>query len=426
MILMIVALAISIAAWRFLKKTKNERLKKYERVPLVTAVICFLAIVAGAVEDKVLGDGGIILKNEAGEGTRDITLYADSPNVLDDEKIELELPERSLTEEEVYDVLEEARSEAALTILGENESYDRIVEDISLPEEFCDGLVTAGYDISPRDVIDGDGCILWENVSENTEVTVDVLLSCGEVNVDESFLLTVYRDGLTDNEKARLSIEESLNSQYSKDPTAAEVVLPSEAGGYSVSWSEKTGIPYSLLFVFVLVIAGVLIYLQYSKEGKAKKEYTRRLQEQYPDMIDSLMLLIAAGMNIHGAWSKVVSRYQKDLKDGGVKVEVYEEMALTLEEIKDGVSEAAAYERFAGRTGLQCYRRFTGLLIQNLKKGGSGMLRQMEEEVTESFEEKKRSARRVGEEAGTKLLMPMMLMLAVVLVILMAPVLMTM
>ena len=423
---MIVSLAISVAAWRFLKKTRIERLKKYELVPVVVMVISMAAILAGLVEEKIVGDGGTVLKNESGEGVRNITLYADSPNVLEDEKIELELPERSLSEEEVFVVLDQARDEVLTAILGENGSYDRIVEDIVLREELCGGLVTAGYDIAPGDVIDGDGSIIWENVSENTAVTVDVKLNCGEVSVSESIPLIICRDGLSEEEKVKLSIEDNLREQYTRDPTGAEVVLPEEAEGHSLKWTEKTGIPYKLLFVFVLGIAGVLIYLQYSKEGKAKKEYTRRLQEQYPDMIDSLMLLIAAGMNIHGAWSRVVSRYRKDLSEGGAPVEVYEEMALTLEEIKDGVSEAAAYERFAGRTGLQCYRRFTGLLIRNLKKGGSGMLKQMEEEVTESFEEKKRSARRVGEEAGTKLLMPMMLMLAVVLVILMAPVLMTM
>ena len=54
------------------------------------------------------------------------------------------------------------------------------------------------------------------------------------------------------------------------------------------------------------------------------------------------------------------------------------------------------------------------------------MLGQLEREVTDAFEDKKREAKRIGEQAGTKLLMPMILMLGVVLVVLMAPVLMGM
>jgi hypothetical protein len=39
----------------------------------------------------------------------------------------------------------------------------------------------------------------------------------------------------------------------------------------------------------------------------------------------------------------------------------------------------------------------------------------------EAFEERKETAKRLGEEAGTKLLIPMMIMLVLVLVIIMVP-----
>ena len=42
-------------------------------------------------------------------------------------------------------------------------------------------------------------------------------------------------------------------------------------------------------------------------------------------------------------------------------------------------------------------------------------------EASQAFEERKARARRLGEEAGTKLLAPMFLMLAVVLVIVIVP-----
>ena len=42
-------------------------------------------------------------------------------------------------------------------------------------------------------------------------------------------------------------------------------------------------------------------------------------------------------------------------------------------------------------------------------------------EAIQAFEERKAKARRLGEEAGTKLLLPMFLMLAIVLVIVIVP-----
>ena len=48
----------------------------------------------------------------------------------------------------------------------------------------------------------------------------------------------------------------------------------------------------------------------------------------------------------------------------------------------------------------------------------------LEQEAAAGFEERKNEARKMGEEAGTKLLLPMMVMLVLVLVILILPALM--
>jgi len=50
----------------------------------------------------------------------------------------------------------------------------------------------------------------------------------------------------------------------------------------------------------------------------------------------------------------------------------------------------------------------------------------LEAEMWQAFEERKALAKRQGEEAGTKLLLPMMGMLVVVMVIVIAPALMSM
>ena len=78
------------------------------------------------------------------------------------------------------------------------------------------------------------------------------------------------------------------------------------------------------------------------------------------------------------------------------------------------MSEAQAYELFGKRTGLLQYMKFCTLIVQNLRKGSEDLLDILEYEVTDAFRERKESAKALGEEAGTKLLMPMMLMLVVV------------
>ncbi len=61
------------------------------------------------------------------------------------------------------------------------------------------------------------------------------------------------------------------------------------------------------------------------------------------------------------------------------------------------------------------------LLVQSIKKGGSGLADTLQREIVTAMEDRKRSARSEGEKASIKLLLPMGLMLMVVLVITIVP-----
>ena len=63
---------------------------------------------------------------------------------------------------------------------------------------------------------------------------------------------------------------------------------------------------------------------------------------------------------------------------------------------------------------------------QNRKAGTKNLRVILRTEVEDAFEMRKNLARRMGEEAGTKLLAPLFLMLGIVMVMIMAPAMMTM
>lgn len=75
---------------------------------------------------------------------------------------------------------------------------------------------------------------------------------------------------------------------------------------------------------------------------------------------------------------------------------------------------------------MQEYIRLTTLLTQNLKRGNSSLLERLREEADKVSEERLQRIRKLGEEAGTSLLVPMVMMLGVVMVIIMIPAFMTM
>ena len=96
-------------------------------------------------------------------------------------------------------------------------------------------------------------------------------------------------------------------------------------------------------------------------------------------------------------------------------------MMITVHRMKSGVSEYEAYLDFGKRCAVKRYTKLGALLAQNIKKGSAGLLPELEREVHDAFEERKAAARKAGEAAGTKLLLPMMLMLSVVMLIIIVP-----
>ena len=78
-------------------------------------------------------------------------------------------------------------------------------------------------------------------------------------------------------------------------------------------------------------------------------------------------------------------------------------------------------EDFARRIDVPEYAKFSGLLVQNLKKGNTALVKRLKEEREETLEKNLQWRKRQGEEASTKLLFPMGMMLLLVLVMLMLP-----
>ena len=125
-------------------------------------------------------------------------------------------------------------------------------------------------------------------------------------------------------------------------------------------------------------------------------------------------------MTIKNAWKKIVTDYEKKKEKCGERF-AYEEMLITYREMQSGVTEAESYERFGRRCGIPSYLKLGAMLSQNLRKGTRGVAEIMQMEAIQAFEERKALAKRRGEEASTKLLVPMFFMLGIVLVIVIVP-----
>ena len=158
-------------------------------------------------------------------------------------------------------------------------------------------------------------------------------------------------------------------------------------------------------------------------DALARKVREEQLMEDYPEFVYQLLILIGAGYSAKAAWKKVSERYEEDKEM--MKRPLRKELQVTLNQIETGVPEVRAYIEFGRRCGNRKYMKFASLLESSISTGGKNLIKLFEDEVKEAFELRTDIARRKGEEASAKLLLPSFVMLGVVMVMVMAPAFLT-
>ena len=127
-------------------------------------------------------------------------------------------------------------------------------------------------------------------------------------------------------------------------------------------------------------------------------------------------------MTLKGVFTKVAKNYEQRKNVENIPIRyLYEEILLAVYEFQAGISEEVVYRNFGMRVGLPIYKKVVELLIQNLKKGTGDLLFMLQREENTALEMRKEQAKRLGEEAGTKMLLPMIVLMGVVLLFILYP-----
>ena len=115
----------------------------------------------------------------------------------------------------------------------------------------------------------------------------------------------------------------------------------------------------------------------------------------------------------------MVEDYQK--QKFGKQQYIYEEMQVACHQLRNGIMEEQVYEDWGKRCSEMRIKRLSYLLAVHVKKGNAQLLELLAREAESAQEDRRGQARKLGEEAGTKLLLPMMLMLLIVMFIILLP-----
>lgn len=388
--------------------------------------ICFL--LSGWMAGKEdLGRNGYLPRNTYGEGERDYDLKV-SGLTGEDWPIRVTVGERSYTKTEAEQVFLKVMETMGDRVLGSNQSFGEVRSDLNLITWLPDEGVKLRWSPEDPELVDSFGHIQETRLPQSGVSTwLTVYLMTGEYSEQYEIPIRVYPPVLTEQEAAGAALMEQIQSLDRAQQTKDGLKLPGEYKGKTLHYREVKEVNNGVFLVLGVVMAGLFYARDKMAVEEQRKKRSQKLLADYSEIVFKLMVFIGAGMTVLSAWERVVFDYQERLRKGRTKPRpAYEEMYAALDQIACGVSEGQAYKSFGKRCQLQPYLKLSSLLEQNRKTGTKNLNKLLETEMNHAWEQRKTMARRLGEEAGTKLLVPLFLMLGVVMVIIMVPAMMSM
>ena len=308
-------------------------------------------------------------------------------------------------------------------IRGNNLSLQEVREDLHLVGWLEEEGIRVRWTPEDAEWIQTDGTVLNEECPEKgiqTELTAS--LQAGVFSREYRFPVTLYPPLRTKQQEKEAGFKRLLKQMDEAQRTEGQLVLPKMYEGKNLSYRVRGDREY-LLFPVLGIAAAILLPLyEKQKESEAKKKKKRELMEDYPEIVSKLTVFSGAGLPVRRAWERIVLEYEAACR-AGTQTEraAYREMAAAYHRMQRGVPELQAYAEFGAGCRLRPYRKLSGLLEQNVRNGAEGLRKALETEMESAFEEEKALARRRGEEASTKLMLPLFLMLMIIMVMVSVP-----
>ena len=170
-----------------------------------------------------------------------------------------------------------------------------------------------------------------------------------------------------------------------------------------------------IVMSFLAIAASVVLVVYFDMDvNNAVNKRRDEMLSDLPNVISKLALFVNAGLPVREAWRKVA------MSSDGV---LYKEMRITMDDINNAkTTEMQAYQDFAQRCAIKEIKKFTLMLVQSMNKTAAELAMNLRYMSEESWEEKKHRAKRKGELANTKLMIPIMIMFVGILMVIIVPI----
>ncbi len=374
-----------------------------------------------------IDEEGRVQRPEYEESTLRTTVEAQNESEESLGIYELEIKARQYTREQLDELFMNVSAEMESLVKGENETLEKVHSNLYLPGKVTGYPFSISWKISDHSYIYSDGSVReesqWEAPipEEGSAVVLTATYTYEEYEYSQLIYVTILPPIRSEEELRKREMTALLEEAEEENKTQSFVKLPGKYGNASIQWKEVKEDSSYLIFI-LMIVAAIASYC--AKDGELRKLVNERgevLLKTYPQFVTQLVLYLGAGMTLRNVIIKLATDYTKR-KEGGEDVNyLYEEICRMRFELEGGISEGEAIEHFGVRCRSQEYTRLCSLLSQNLKRGNTELLPLLKEEAEKATTQRLDHARKAGETAGTKLLMPMMMMLAVVMVLIMVP-----
>lgn len=357
-----------------------------------------------------------IWRNGYGEGTKEEQIVLE-----DGETITFTVGEQEYGEQELEKAFQNSFQWVREHMLMENAEASDIRSDLNFMTEVPGGFCAEWISMMPE-VINHDGKVQNDDWLGEKSRFVDVQLQLSyqeHVRIQE--LHFCVREPMhTAREELILKIKQSIAKEEELSREKESFVIPGVLEGVALKQPEENR-SYGIYLLAGAFFIFLFFYQKNRMEDEGKERY-RQLEEDYPVLINKLVLYLGAGINLRKTFQQIAKEYTEDVHAGQIKKRyMYEELVVMVNEMDAGTGEQQAYEAFGYRMEQNSYTKLISLLVQNLQKGNDGLLNALKEEEANAFFLRIDHAKKLAEEAGTKLLFPMLLMLLIVMAIVMAP-----
>lgn len=438
---------------------------------LLTILVFFLGL-----QDGVLKEGFRLPRSGYGGSKQYITLEVSGLTEDTSVPLDITVSPKRYTEEEANAVFREIYDQLEELVVAEGESFANLQHDLRLMTKLPKYGVQLSWDFYPeldpalaagsvppdadataiamaeqreaarayyrkyRHLMDSDGTLHNETLAPGTVVTgyLSLIMSTDIVPTgtdgETKYLKTQYHSApyriyvgivpraLSRYESLLLQLQQAITAEDEGSLGENMLSLPTEIDGQRIYYSEHENRSY-LLLPLLGVIAAMAIYMRQGQARRTeKKQREALLMLDYSELVSKLMVYIGAGLTVRNAL-ETISQHFDALIARGIKEDrpLYQELRTMVIQFRRNMPESEIYLSFGRRVNLKPYTKLVSLIEQNRMNGARNLRAMLELEMEDAFEQRKTTARRLGEEAGTKLLLPLFIMLGIVMIIVIVP-----